>query len=198
MSSSFLLKKRNEQVMPDGSPVWELGPYNEHYVAPFRQVCHPDYFRVAIGKADGPAMCVLRPEVKQQRAEFHHKEANPTINNGYKLYSQNLYQPGEQQIQLYNPYKYNYRQIPNHEELVMNDYLKRPIKYDAIGDKPINRGPECIEYYYQAYERPPPKYNVTHLTQLYPVWRKVRQSRGDTEEMLRDIDKGENRYITPI
>ena len=73
-------------------------------------------------------------------------------------------------------------------ELIANDHLRLPMKYNATGIAPIHtpssRGTRFFEYGYSYTEdQPPYKYNVTREQQPYPVWKNVQEFHNPTNQL---------------
>lgn len=186
MTSSWLLK--NKKLHGDrwaisnfGDPNNALGGWEDHYIIPGgTKECHPDFVAHPIGSPYGFMICARRKFPNGQGLESGNGCPAPQIANlnGYHKYSADLYDPTKQtQSQMYNPYDYYKRTVPDEEYYHRFDYLAREISYDGTGVKPVRTpGPRKYnEYGFSYTSQPPYKYDIQRLHQAYPIWKEEQQ-----------------------
>ena len=96
-----------------------------------------------------------------------------------------------EQIQMYNPYGYYDRVVPNEDYLHSEDYLARDIQYNGTGVKPVHTpGPRRYHEYGDSYtDTPPYKYDISQLHQKYPVWKDDKKFHGVPQQTLDHLDQ---------
>ena len=205
MTSSLSLKKRKEMwrdwgIFNFGDPENALGGWEDHYIADGIKNCRAGFDAIPIGNPYGFKICKRRKHPNGQSMDVPKNPIEPRVWNGYNKYMADLYRPWrETQIQMYDPYNYYDRVIPNEQLLHRDDYIARPIRYDGIGVNPVHTpGPgRYNEYGFSFTPKPPMKYDVKRLHQAYPVWKQTqiyqhpelqdRLDRMDTEFMESDV-----------
>lgn len=182
MTSSLLLTKRKQlgdiwNIRNFSRPGLPLGGWEDHYIINgATRVCSPDYYGIPIGNPYGFTVCVKKRDQEGRAANAPPKKVDYSKYNGTHKFSADLYDPSKtEQTQLFNPYAYSDRRlVDNHEELIRDDYLRLPMKYNGIGIKPVRPvGYEKRKNFGFSYlkDNPPYKYDVTRLVQPYPVWK---------------------------
>ncbi len=186
MTSSLALLRRRQMgnvwnidkfSYPGESP---LGGWEDHYITNGATgECHPNYYAIPIGNPYGFMVCVKRKGYEGKTLDVPQREIDPSIFNGYNKYMADLYRPWRKTaIQHFNPYYYFDRRTPHEAELIQNDHIRLPMKYNGTGVNPIRtpgRPPEKTRFFEYGYshtdERPPYKYDTTRQQQPYPVWK---------------------------
>lgn len=146
MTSSFMLKKRIEQrdrwsfELPDNLT---MGGQDDHYLRPYER-CHPDYMEIPIGDPYGVKVCMRRIQPNGKRiGDYSDVLKDADKNNGYYRGSINLYNPCQRYpTQKWNPQNYSDRRIPWEQNLIREDYLRLPIRYNGTGLKLLNQPAE--------------------------------------------------------
>lgn len=189
MTSSWTLSKRKEM-----GDIWDfkrfshpgqdsLGGWEDSYIINGGcRECSPGYYAIPIGNPYGFQMCVKRLGPAGKPVDIVQNPVDPSKWNGYNRYTADLYRPWRKtQIQMYDPYRYSDRRMPNEAELIRNDMLRLPIKYNGTGVRPIHtpgKPPEKTRYFEYGYsydDKPPYKYDTTRLIQPYPVWKDTQE-----------------------
>lgn len=144
MTSSFMLQERIKEKdrwtfqLPDNPT---MSGQDDHYLRPFGR-CHPDFKEIPIGNPYGVKVCLRRTQQNGERIGDYKVPGDQ--NNGYYRGSVNLYNPRQQYpTQKWNPYNYSDRRIPWEQDLIREDYLRLPIKYNGTGLKLLNQPDEC-------------------------------------------------------
>jgi len=181
MTSSALLTKRREQgeiwnIRNFSRPGLPLGGWEDHYIINGAvRNCHPDYYSVPIGNPYGFAVCIKKRDQEGRSIRGPPKKVDYSKYNGVHKFSADLYDPTKtEQTQMFNPYAYKDRRLSNEEELIRDDYLRLPMKYNSNGIKPVRPpGYEHKKLFGFSYlkDNPPYKFDVTRLVQPYPVWK---------------------------
>lgn len=194
-SAEITQRKRMGDTWKFGFPEDPLGGIESHYMNPSAcHPCHPDYTSIPIGSPYGFEVCVKRKGSCGKTLDKTQEEIDPSVWNGYHKYSADLYRPWrDTQIQMYNPYYYSDRRTPHQSELITDDYLHLPIKYNGNGINPIHTPGDTrfFEYGYSHTEIPPLKYDVQQLHQHYPIWKDEKIYHGASQE---DMDEFDRRY----
>lgn len=200
MTSSFLIKKLDEDYK-NGNMRWSnFSPdFNEHD-SPLGGLehthvkingdCHPDFYAVPIGNPYGAKLCrrklISQKPIKTEQPKTGYYRA--VLN----LYDVNAVTP----TQITNPQAYPDRRIPWEADLIRDDYLRLPIKYNANGIQTVRTPHELkdknkpyFEYGFSFLPHedkktgrriassldqsvPPVKYDVTRLTQPITLYKR--------------------------
>jgi hypothetical protein len=209
MTSSFKIQQRLREgnLWKFGLADSQMGGQDDSYLRSYGE-CHPDFMAIPIGNPTGVKMCVRRVDPYGRRFG-----ETPTINatkelvdqklNGYWRASPNLYDPRIQKpVQLWNPDAFPDRRTPYEQDLLRDDYLRWPVKYNGNGIN-LNRAPaegkDTGHAYYQYGDDftpmedhetgrriatsmkdnvPRPKYDITRLVQPYPIWKRAQSAHG--------------------
>lgn len=211
MTSSFVLKKLDED-QKNGNYRWSnrSQDFNEHdsplgglehtYVK-INGDCHPDFYATPIGNPHGAKLC----RRKLESTLFNGMKPNEYIKSqmpqtGYYRASLNLYNVNDEvPTQITNPQAFPDRRIPWEADLIRDDYLRLPIKYNADGIRTVRTPHELkdknrpyFEYGFSFLPKenpsdgrrvatslnqsvPPPKYDITQGHQHMPVYLKEQE-----------------------
>jgi hypothetical protein len=213
MTSAFMLKERIKQrdrwtFELSGNDT--MRGQDDHYLRPYER-CHPDYMEIPIGNPYGVKVCVRKVQPNGKRVgDYSDVLKDADKNNGYYRGSVNLYNPCQKYpTQKWNPQNYSDRRIPWEQDLLRDDYLRLPIKYDATGIRLLNQPAELNEsnnnqkykgFYKYGYSftpkedkdtgmrvpgaqsRPELKYDVTRpYPQPYELWKSEQKSVGERQ-----------------
>ena len=195
-SAALTKRKRMAPTWKFGFPDSPLGGWEDHYLTPGDHPCHPNYVSIPIGSPYGFQVCVKRKGHCGKTLDVPQVEIDPSEWNGYNKYQADMYRPWrDSQIQMYDPYAYSDRRTPNQSELITDDYLHLPIKYNGTGINPVHTPGDVrfYEYGYSYTKNPPYKYDVQRLEQGYPVWKDEKKFHGYSQEELDKLDKNYER-----
>lgn len=143
MTSSFLLKKLKE----DGR--WNVSNHDTYLK--INGECHPDYEAAPIGRQTGAKVCTRKPRVALP-AEYIH----PSANNGYYKGATDLYNPKATfPVREWSPYHYSDMRTPNESDLIKDDYIHIPAKFNGTGIGPLRHSEPGNPYYSFAYSHMP-------------------------------------------
>lgn len=208
MTSSFILKKLDQDQKKgnyrwsNGSPNHDFSEYDsplgglEHTHLKINGDCHPDFYAVPVGGPYNAKLCRRKPESVWPTKEIIQKKLNETKTGYYRavvnLYDVNTDYPTRE----WNPDYFSDRRIPWEADLIREDYLRLPIKYNATGIETIRTPHELRDKNHPYFEYgfsylphedpktgrriatnldqsvPPPKYDVTQLHQRLPIFKK--------------------------
>jgi hypothetical protein len=138
---------------------------------------------------------------------------DPSQWNGYNKFSADLYRPWrDTQIQMYNPVGYADRRPPHETYLTQKNYYRPQIRYDGTGTKLLHTPPGTLPYDPTSVQRndpkggkfitysyghmkndPPAKFDVTRLTQQYPIWKSEQAYLGN--KLPKNFEKNYNDRI---
>jgi len=144
MTSSFIL----DQVKKSGK--WTLGTdLGDSYVK-LNGECHPDFVATPIGRPTGPKVCIRKKEplplsrAPSGRCGVSHK------NNGVHKKMPDLYDLTKTTAtQQWNPAHYSDRRCPYESDLIKDDYLQWPLKFDGLGwNPPREKNDDILSYAY--------------------------------------------------
>lgn len=199
MTSSFLIKKLDEDYKKGNMRWSNFSPdFNEHD-SPLGGLehthvkingdCHPDFYAVPVGQPGGAKICrrklISQAPIKREQPKTGYYRA--VLN----LYDVNATTP----TQITNPDAYPDRRIPWEADLIRDDYLRLPIKYNANGIQTVRTPHELRDKNHPYFEYgfsfvphegkdgrrvatsldqsvPPPKYDVTQLHQRLPIFKR--------------------------
>jgi hypothetical protein len=143
MTSSVYLKNRwkenrekglwNFDYLPDST----MKGWDDSYLRAWGE-CHPDFIAIPIGHVEGYKMCVRRANEQGKRIDDGCGDCLvPPEKGTYEKYFRQkprLYSPHKKRpVQEWNPQSFCDRRIPNEGQLVRDDYLRLPIKYNGTG-----------------------------------------------------------------
>lgn len=190
MTSSLSLLKRRQMgniwnidnfSYPGEDP---LGGWEDHYVTDGANgECLPSYYAIPIGNPYGFMMCVKRKGDGGKTLDIIQDPIDASRWNGYHKYSADMYRPWRKTaIQHFDPLYYHDRRTPHEAELIANDHLRLPMKYNATGVSPIHtpgKPPEKTRFFEYGFsytdDHPPYKYDITREQQPYPVWKNTQE-----------------------
>lgn len=200
MTSSFLIKKLDEDYRKGNMRWSNFSPdFNEHD-SPLGGLehthvkingdCHPDFYAVPIGGPYNAKLCrrklISQEPIKREQPKTGYYRA--VLN----LYDVNAVTP----TQITNPEAYPDRRIPWEADLIREDYLRLPVKYNANGIQTVRTPHELKDapnpyfeygFSFTPHENPsdgrriatnlsqtipPVKYDVTRLVQPYDTWKR--------------------------
>ena len=221
MTSSWSLtqRKKNNHIWSIdnfGDRNNTLGGWEDHYIVNgAHRDCHPDFEAIPIGDPYGFMVCKRRTDEINKRKKIRESEATKGtksikgIENAYHVRSSDLYDPrNEKPRQISNPDDYYSRDIKNGDYLRQNDYISRSIDYNGVGVISHHKlrvknnvyggnGNSHFRGQSNSIMYPPYKYDVTHLNQKYPLWKKEQINGGYlTQEEADDFDQNYNESLT--
>lgn len=97
-----------------------------------------------------------------------------------------------------NPQSFQDRRLPNQPHLQGVDYYRDAIRYRGIGIENIDSKPGDFGYKENKYffSAPPPRFDITHAVQPYPLWRREQLLQGTfTPERMNNLEK-EHTFIS--
>ena len=197
-----------------------LGGWEDYYIINgAHRECHPNYEAMPMGNPYGMMICKRRK--KENGDDINTPEETDFSQfNGYHKFSADLYRPWmTEQIQMNNPYEYYDRVIPNEEEFHLKDYISREIRFNGTGVAPMHTRPGITvkeninamygkgcgsvanpktkyhEYGVSYTHRPPYKYDISRLHQLYPIWKQDKiYHASNSERAQQNLDNLDRNY----
>lgn len=182
------LRNPNSVVIDGSGP---LGGWEDAYmINGAHRECHPDFRATPIGNNPNGFLVCQR---KKEHAQPHQKsEQKVQKSQSFDLYNS---EPNSKPRNTYlggQSLAFDDRRFPNQAHLQGADYYRDAIKFRAIGIEKINAKPGEFGYQENKYyfSSPPPRYDITHAIQPYPIWRREQIRMGTfTEEQMLEFEK---------